>query len=103
MKYILAIIVAIVMALSSAAPAAADEVDNRFFYTLMKQGIVIGDWDAALSNVARICGRIAMGQSVDTLAAEMDAAEPGLGFEQSRVFVLTALQFYCIPDANALR
>jgi Protein of unknown function (DUF732) len=98
MKYALAA-ACTALALFNAAPAHADEQDSAFLYTLLKEGIIIGDPDAALGNVAKICGAASVGYPVDAMASEIDANEPGLDFVLSKTFVLTALQFYCPPDA----
>lgn len=84
--------------------AYADTQDDLFFYTLGEEGIFIADHDAALNNVARLCGDVYSGSnvygrySVNDIAAAINQVEEGLDFRASKVFVLTALRFYCPPS-----
>lgn len=98
MKYLIAAAIS-ALALCGAPAAHADPTDDAFFKVLLKEGITVGDQQAALNNVVKICGQVMIGESPDTLAAAIDAAEPGLGYNASKIFVLTAMQFYCQPPA----
>lgn len=93
--------VAVALSLCTAPTAYADDIcrgmniDDCYLYTMMREGVIVGDPAAALANVAGWCGRYWNGEPAETIAAEIDQVEPGLDYAHSMTVVLTAIQIYC--------
>lgn len=91
---IISAVVAVGMALATAAPALADEADDVFISVLEDQGIPFSTPANAITLAHAVCDYVAAGQEPEQVA--MEISEPAnWSVEESGFFVGAATQSYC--------
>lgn len=83
-----------VAALFSAAPASADPNDGAFVDALAKDGIVLGDQNAAIAMAHAVCTGLDQRAKPSLLAMKL-MKETHLSMKQSSYFVGAAISAYC--------
>jgi Protein of unknown function (DUF732) len=83
-----------VAALFSAAPATADPNDDAFVDALAKDGIVLGDQNAAIAMAHTVCTGLDQRTKPSLLAMKL-MKETHLSMKQSSYFVGVAISAYC--------
>lgn len=82
---------------SSSAPANADTTDEAFIAALQGLGFYnLGQGD--IDNARIICDQVWSGMSPYEASAQLDDAQPGFDYMQSKVFVAMSISAYCPPS-----